>query len=164
MKSDKKQEIMDALSKTLTNLKYSPKPIDERGLSFLRFETQLGDRCGAALIELCLIDFDGEFELVQIYTTLLTDVGDAMPDLARACLRWNLKAPLGAYGVHESLRQMYHKYNIAIDSELTCDDICSAVFRSLYICTNCMQAIRERAALIASGAVTFDDAVQRGWC
>lgn len=86
----------------------------------------LGSVTGKAMMEICEYPF-ATHRLLQFYTTTAErmDEENLIP-AARALDRVNLRCPLGAFGVYEPLRQMYHKYTAVLDDAPE-DCACSAL-------------------------------------
>ena len=74
--------------------------------------TENGD---PVLMELMLLRFGEEHDLLCFYATIAVDVTEeARAVLLEALVKWNMHCALGAYGLYEEedTRQLYHKYAV----------------------------------------------------
>ncbi len=78
-------------------------PVDEAGNS--------------VLLEVMVIPYDEDALLIQIYTTLLTEIGPGYEALKEMLLEWNLTCPIGAFGIYRQEKQFYHKYNYLMPTD-----------------------------------------------
>ncbi len=84
-------------------------------------EPQLGDTLRAlmpvdeagnkVLMEILLGQYNENTLLVQIYSTMIAEIGPGYEALKEMTLDWNLTCPIGAFGIYRQNRQYYHKYN-----------------------------------------------------
>ena len=100
-------------------------------------EPQLGDTLRAmlpideagncVLLELMAIPFTEEAHLLQIFTTLILEIGPGYEALKEMLLDWNLSCPLGAYGIYRASRQFYHKYNYLMPVGVPADEMAAEI-------------------------------------
>lgn len=84
-------------------------------------EIQLGDTLRAmvpvdqagnrVLLEVMAIPYTEDALLLQLYSTMIAEIGPGYEALKEMLLDWNLSCPLGAFGIYRQGRQFYHKYN-----------------------------------------------------
>lgn len=101
-------------------------------------EPQLGDTLRAllpidetgsnVLLELMAIPFTEEAHLLQIFTTMIVEIGPGYEALKEMLLEWNLICPLGAYGIYRASRQFYHKYNYLLPVGVPEDEMAAEIF------------------------------------
>lgn len=90
-------------------------------------EIQLGDTLRAmvpvdeagnkVLLEVMAMPFTDDALLVQIYSTMIAEIGPGYEALKEMLLDWNLTCPLGAFGIYRQGRQFYHKYNYTLPTD-----------------------------------------------
>lgn len=69
------------------------------------------------ITEVMVTEFADDADLLHIYTTVITLLGENAAELAGKLSEWNLLCPLGAYGVYEEERQLFHKYTLPFPRE-----------------------------------------------
>lgn len=90
-------------------------------------EIQLGDTLRAmlpvdeagnkVLLEVMAMPFTDDAILVQLYSTMIAEIGPGYEALKEMLLDWNLTCPLGAFGIYRQGRQFYHKYNYTLPTD-----------------------------------------------
>lgn len=90
-------------------------------------EIQLGDTLRAmipvdeagnqVLLEVMALSYTDDAFLVQIYSTMIAEIGPGYEALKEMLLEWNLSSPLGAFGIYRQGRQFYHKYNYPVPTD-----------------------------------------------
>jgi len=90
-------------------------------------EIQLGDTLramlpvdeagNAVLLEVMALPYTDDALILQIYSTMIAEIGPGYEALKEMLLDWNLMAPIGAFGIYRPQRQFYHKYNYPIPTE-----------------------------------------------
>ena len=90
-------------------------------------EIQLGDTLRAmlpvddagnkVLLEVMAIPYTEDALLLQIFTTMIAEIGPGYEALKEMLLDWNLNSPLGAFGIYRRGRQFYHKYNYPMPTD-----------------------------------------------
>ena len=66
--------------------------------------------------------------LLQLYSTMIMEIGPGYEALKEMLLDWNLTAQLGAFGIYRQQRQLYHKYNYIIPTDGDPDEMATEVF------------------------------------
>ncbi|MBQ6502408.1 MAG: hypothetical protein IJI57_00670 [Flexilinea sp.] len=69
------------------------------------------------LLEVMALPYTDDALLVQIYSTMIAEIGPGYEALKEMLLDWNLTCPLGAFGIYRQGRQFYHKYNYPMPTE-----------------------------------------------
>ena len=85
------------------------------------------------LLEVMAIPYDENAILVQIYTTMIAEIGPGYEALKEMTLEWNLTCPIGAFGIYRQNRQFYHKYNYLLPTEGDPKDRALEVFYVIHL-------------------------------
>lgn len=80
------------------------------------------------LLEVMLAPYTDDALLLQLYSTMIAEIGPGYEALKEMLLDWNLTCPLGAFGIYRQGRQFYHKYNYILPVDGEPDEIASEVF------------------------------------
>ena len=90
-------------------------------------EIQLGDTLRAmlpideagnqVLLEVMAMSYNEDAILIQIYSTMIAEIGPGYEAVKEMLLDWNLSCPLGAFGIYRQARQFYHKYNYTLPTD-----------------------------------------------
>lgn len=62
------------------------------------------------LTEIMVAPFTEGALLLQLYSTMIMEIGPGYEAVKEMLLEWNLVSPLGAFGIYRKERQLYHKY------------------------------------------------------
>ena len=76
-----------------------------------------------ALTEVLVTEYTEDLDLLMLYTTLVVELNEKAAELPEKLLGWNLTCPLGAYGVYEEEKQLYHKYTMPFDRDGAAEDL-----------------------------------------
>ena len=87
--------------------------------------TEAGD---VVLTEVMMAPYTEDALLLQIYSTMIVEIGPGYEALKEMLLDWNLTAALGAFGIYRQGRQLYHKYNYIIPTDGDPDEMATEVF------------------------------------
>ena len=82
--------------------------------------TPAGD---AVITELMVTGLSPEIDLLHVYSTVVVEIGPRYDALVRKLVSWNARCPLGAYGIYEEERQLYHKYSYPIPRDCDPEDL-----------------------------------------
>ncbi len=80
------------------------------------------------LLEIMAVPYSEDAHLLQIYSTMIPEIGPGYEALKDAILDWNLVCPLGAFGIYKQLKQLYHKYNYLMPVEVPADEMAEEIF------------------------------------
>ena len=83
----------------------------------LRAMVPVDENGNRVLMEFMAIPYDEDAFLVQIYTTMIAEIGPGYEALKEMTLEWNLVCPIGAFGIYRQNRQFYHKYNYLLPAD-----------------------------------------------
>jgi len=159
MTEEKRLKVLLDLQKSLReDMKYKVEIADVNGDKMLRCLAPLfEDDKGYVLIEICELDYDENFELFQIYSTLIMEPGQGLDELRKTVNVWNLTSTLGAYGIYEAMGQLFHKYNVVVGVDDDVDMVVGQVFAALYTAMNEMGSKLAEAINISNGKMSFAD-------
>ena len=77
----------------------------------------LDDAGNMVLLEVLTAAYNEATLLVQIYSTMIAEIGPGYEALKEMTLDWNLACPIGAFGIYRQNRQFFHKYNCLMPTE-----------------------------------------------
>ena len=106
--------------------------------------TKTGDH---VLLEVMVTNLDEEMHLLDLFTSLIMEIGPGYEELKEVMLDWNLDSPIGAFGIFRPERQFYHSYTFPFPADVTAEDLTEEAY---YLIGQCY-------AVIAS---VFPDAVR----
>ena len=75
------------------------------------------DAGNMVLLEVLTAPYNEATLLVQIYSTMIAEIGPGYEALKEMTLDWNLACPIGAFGIYRRNRQFFHKYNYLMPVE-----------------------------------------------
>ena len=96
--------------------------------STLRALMPVTERGDAVLTEVMVGPYTEDALLLQIYSTMILEIGPGYEALKEMILDWNLVAPLGAFGIYRQQRQLYHKYNYIIPIDAVPEEMAAEIF------------------------------------
>ena len=100
--------------------------------------TEAGD---VVLTEIMMGPYTDDALLLEIYSTMIVEIGPGYEALKEMLLDWNLTARLGAFGIYRQQRQLYHKYNYIIPTDADPDEMAEEIF---YLMNLVLDVIAER--------------------
>lgn len=106
-------------------------------------EQELGDTLRAlvpvdeagnqVLLEVMAIPYEEDANLVQIYTTMIAEIGPGYEALKEMTLEWNLTCPIGAFGIYREGRQFFHKYNYLMPTDEDEKEMATEIFYIIHL-------------------------------
>ena len=111
----------------------------------------LEEEQGQVLVEICALTYNDQIDLVQIFSTMLLEPGPGLETLRGQLNSWNLVAIAGAYGIYDQMGQLYHKYNVAIDSTLDLESKAGQAFLGLCAALDEMCGRIKEAITLSAG-------------
>ena len=106
-------------------------------------EPQIGDTLRAmvpvdeegnrVLLEVLAAEYNENTYLIEIYTTMIAEIGPGYEALKEMTLDWNLTCPIGAFGIYRQNRQFYHKYNYLIPADGEAENTAMEVFSVIHL-------------------------------
>ena len=85
------------------------------------------------LLEVMALPYTDDALLVQIYSTMIAEIGPGYEALKEMLLDWNLTCPLGAFGIYRQGRQFYHKYNYTLPTDGDPKEMAVEVFYIIHL-------------------------------
>ncbi len=64
------------------------------------------------IAEFMVMEMAEDYDLLMIYTTVLSSLGGKKNELPEKLIEWNMNCPMGHYGIYEEEGQLYHKYSL----------------------------------------------------
>ena len=100
--------------------------------------TEAGD---VVLTEIMMGPYTDDALLLEIYSTMIVEIGPGYEALKEMLLDWNLTAALGAFGIYRQQKQLYHKYNYIIPTDADPEEMAEEIF---YLINLVLGVISER--------------------
>lgn len=100
--------------------------------------TEAGD---VVLTEVMMGPYTDDALLLEIYSTMIVEIGPGYEALKEMLLDWNLTAALGAFGIYRQQKQLYHKYNYIIPADADPEEMAEEIF---YLINLVLGVISER--------------------
>lgn len=94
----------------------------------LRALMPVSDNGEKVLTEMAVAPFTEDANLLQIYTTMILEIGPGYEALKEMLLDWNLTCSLGAFGIYRKGKQFYHKYNYMLPVDVPPEEMAAEVF------------------------------------
>ena len=85
----------------------------------------------AAVLEIMAGPLTDDMYMLQIYTTIILEIGPGCEALKDVLEDWNLTCAIGAYGIYREKRQFYHKYNYPLSADADTDRSASEILTLL---------------------------------
>ena len=99
----------------------------------LRAMVPVDEAGNKVLLEVMAMPFTEDALLVQIYSTMIAEIGPGYEALKEMLLDWNLTCPLGAFGIYRQGRQFYHKYNYTLPTDGDPKEMAMEVFYIIHL-------------------------------
>lgn len=80
----------------------------------LRVLLPISDR-EVVITDFLLFTFETDNDLLQLYTTVLAELGDDADMLTKRLVEWNAVCPLGHFGIPAQERRLYHRYTLPVE-------------------------------------------------
>ena len=112
--------FLNELEKLLKQMKYQTARLEGQAPQIgdtLRAMVPVDGAGNMILMEVLVCEYNPESLLVQIYSTMIAEIGPGYEALKEMTQDWNLACPLGAFGIYRRNRQFYHKYNYLFPRE-----------------------------------------------
>ena len=82
--------------------------------------TKAGDH---VLLEVMVTGLDEDMHLLDLFISLIMEVGPGYEELKEAMLDWNLDSPIGAFGIYRPSRTFYHRYTLPFPCDVMPEDL-----------------------------------------
>ena len=99
----------------------------------LRVMLPIDEAGNKVLMEIMAMSYTDDAILVQIYSTMIAEIGPGYEALKEILLDWNLTCPLGAFGIYRQGRQFYHKYNYTLPTDGDPKEMAMEVFYIIHL-------------------------------
>ncbi|MBQ6344144.1 MAG: hypothetical protein IJI41_13550 [Anaerolineaceae bacterium] len=99
----------------------------------LRVMLPIDEAGNKVLMEIMAMSYTDDAILVQIYSTMIAEIGPGYEALKEMLLDWNLTCPLGAFGIYRQGRQFYHKYNYTLPTDGDPKEMAMEVFYIIHL-------------------------------
>ena len=99
----------------------------------LRVMLPIDEAGNKVLMEIMAMSYTDDAILVQIYSTMIAEIGPGYEALKEMLLDWNLTCPLGAFGIYRQGRQFYHKYNYTLPTDGEPKEMAMEVFYIIHL-------------------------------
>ena len=71
----------------------------------------------AVITEVMVTEFSSDLDMLLLYSTIAVNIGKRYDELVDALVPWNMTCPLGAFGIYEEGKQLYHKYSFPFPND-----------------------------------------------
>ncbi len=85
------------------------------------------------LLEVLVGEYNEHTILVQMYTTMIAEIGPGYEALKEMLLDWNMICPVGAFGIYRQMRQFYHKYNYLVPKDGNAEACAKEIFYIIHL-------------------------------
>ncbi len=99
----------------------------------LRAMVPVDDEGNKVLLEVLTGEYNEHTLLIQIYSTMIAEIGPGYEALKEMTLEWNLVCPIGAFGIYRENRQFYHKYNYLVPADSEAKDTSMSIFYIIHL-------------------------------
>ncbi len=107
----------------------------------LRAMVPVDDEGNKVLLEVLVGEYNENTLLIQIYSTMIAEIGPGYEALKEMLLEWNLTCPIGAFGIYRENRQFYHKYNYLIPTDGDAKENAMSIFYIIHLVREVIGAI-----------------------
>jgi hypothetical protein len=104
------------------------------------------------LLEVMSFPYGDHARLVQIYSTMIMEIGPGYEALKEMLLEWNLTCPIGAFGIFRQDRQFYHKYNYLMPSDADPKEMAPEVFFIIHLVRDVIANVFPDAVRLSGNA------------
>lgn len=91
------------------------------------------DAGNMVLLEVMAGEYNEKTLMIQIYSTMIVEIGPGYEALKEMTLDWNLSCPIGAFGIYRQGRQFYHKYNYLIPTDGDAKEMAAEIFYVIHL-------------------------------
>ena len=118
----------------------------------LRAMLPVDDEGNFGLLEVMVGEYNEHTLMIQIYTTMIAEIGPGYEALKEMTLEWNLVCPIGAFGIYRENRQFYHKYNYLIPADGEAKDTAKSIFYIIHLVRDVIAKIFPDAVRLSGNA------------
>ena len=124
---------LDALLKKMEYQTAVLKSEDPEFSDTLRAMVPVDEEGNMVLLEVMAIPYEEDANLVQIYTTMIAEIGPGYEALKEMTLEWYLTCPIGAFGIYREGRQFFHKYNYLMPTDEDEKEMAAEIFYIIHL-------------------------------
>ena len=99
----------------------------------LRAMVPVDEEGNRVLLEVLAAEYNENTYLIEIYTTMIAEIGPGYEALKEMTLDWNLTCPIGAFGIYRQGWQFYHKYNYLLPTDGDEKELAAEVFYVIHL-------------------------------
>lgn len=88
------------------------------------------------LLEVMVTRLDEDMDLLDLFTSLIMEIGPGYEELKEVMLDWNLDSPIGAFGIYRPSRTFYHRYTFPFPSGALPEELAS---QAAYLIDRCYE-------------------------
>lgn len=97
--------------------------------------TKTGDH---VLLEVMVTNLDEEMHLLDLFTSLIMEIGPGYEELKEVMLDWNLDSPIGTFGIYRPSRTFFHRYTFPFPCDALPEELAS---QAAYLIDRCYEVI-----------------------
>ena len=124
---------LDALLKKMEYQTAVLKSEDPEFSDTLRAMVPVDEEGNMVLLEVMALEYNEHTLLIQIYSTMIAEIGPGYEALKEMTLEWNLSCPIGAFGIYRQARQFFHKYNYPMPIDTDQKQMAAEVFYVIHL-------------------------------
>ena len=111
--------------------------------------TENGDM---VMLEFMAAPYTEDANVLQLYTTMIPEIGPGFEALKDALLDWNLTCRIGAFGIFREGRQFYHKYNYPMPMDVPADEMALEIFYLIHLVQDAIIQVYPDAVLLSGNS------------
>ena len=111
--------------------------------------TKTGDH---VLLEVMVTRLDEDMVLLDLFISLIMEVGPGYEALKETMLDWNLDSPIGAFGIYRPGRTFYHRYTFPFPCDALPEELASQAAYLIDRCYDVVAAVFPEAVRISGHA------------
>ena len=122
-------------------------------------ENQIGDTLrallpvtkegGHVLLEVMVDPLDADTDLLDIFISIIMEVGPGYEELKEAMLEWNIDSPIGYFGVYRQSRTFFFRYTYPFPAVLPPEDLAVEAAYLIDVCAAVTSAVYPEAVRIS---------------
>ena len=97
--------------------------------------TKAGDH---VLLEVMVTGLDEDMHLLDLFISLIMEVGPGYAELMEAMQDWNVDSPIGAFGIFRPSRLFYHRYTFPFPRNALPEELAS---QAAYLIDRCYDVV-----------------------
>ena len=118
----------------------------------LRAMVPVDEAGNKVLLEVLAAKYNENTLLIQIYSTMIAEIGPGYEALKEMLLEWNLACPIGAFGIYRQNRQFYHKYNYLMPTDTDQKQMAMEIFYIIHLARDVIAQVFPDAVRLSGNA------------